>query len=306
MTRPAWVTASAPAKINLHLGVGPVRPDGFHPLATVYQAIDLLDEVTVRPGPAYDVTMTGDSRLVLDDVPLDSTNMAVRAAVLLAARYGVDEPVAIHIDKRIPVAGGLAGGSADAAAALIACDALWGLEVPREELLEVAAELGSDVPFALVGGTALGTGRGEAVVPAMVRGDYWWVVVESSVGLSTPAVYHEFDVLHTGEVVPEPEMPEALMEALRSNDVVKLGLSLGNDLEEAAVRLRPELDDVLTRGITATALGALLSGSGPSCLFLSSSRQHAAQVCAELTGTGLGPVSVARGPVPGARVERVG
>ncbi|MGI8899727.1 MAG: 4-(cytidine 5'-diphospho)-2-C-methyl-D-erythritol kinase [Nocardioides sp.] len=306
MTRSAWVTASAPAKINLHLGVGPVRPDGFHPLATVYQAIDLLDEVTVRPAASYEVTMTGDSRLVLDDVPLNGDNIAVRAAVLLAERYGVDEAVAVHIDKRIPVAGGLAGGSADAAAALVACDALWQLGVPREELLVVAAELGSDVPFALVGGTALGTGRGEAVVPAMVLGEYWWVVVESSVGLSTPAVYREFDVLHTDQVVSEPVMPEALMEALRSHDVEKLGLSLRNDLEEAAVALRPELDVVLTGGIAATALGAMLSGSGPSCLFLCSGRQHAAQVSAELAGTGLGPVSLARGPVPGARVERLG
>lgn len=310
MTRPPArrrvVTASAPAKINLHLGVGPVRPDGFHPLATVYQAIGIRDRVTVRPAAAYEVEVAGDSRLALDDVPADPTNITVRAARLLAERHGVEDAVAIQIDKQIPVAGGMAGGSADAAATLLACDALWGLGCDRDTLLTLAAELGSDVPFALVGGTALGTGRGENVVPAMVRGDYWWVVLESAKGLSTPEVYREFDVLHAGQQIAEPEMPEVLMEALRNHDVQTLGQSLCNDLEEAALRLRPDLEDVLSRGFAASALGALLSGSGPSCLFLCSGRQHAAQVSGLLGDTGLGPVTVARGPAPGARVERMG
>lgn len=302
----SWVRASAPAKINLHLGVGPVRPDGFHPLATVYQAVGLLDQVTVTPADEWSVTVTGDDRLALPDVPLDGSNIAVRAARLLAAHAGVDGALAIRIDKGIPVAGGMAGGSADAAASLVACDALWELSTPREELMGLAAELGSDVPFALVGGTAVGTGRGEVVVPAMVRGDYWWVVALSSNGLSTPAVYGEFDAISDGLGLDDPAIPDELMEALRAHDLEKLALSLHNDLEPAALRLRPTLSDVLATGVEETALAALLSGSGPSCLFLCSSRDHAQQVGFGLSNAGLGPVSIAAGPVGGARVERVG
>lgn len=302
----AWVTASAPAKINLHLGVGPVRPDGYHPLATVYQAIGLLDEVTVAPAPSYSVTVTGQRGLTLTDVPLDATNIAVKAARLLAETAGVHGAVSIRIDKGIPVAGGLAGGSADAAATLVACDALWALETPREQLMRLAAQLGSDVPFALQGGTALGSGHGELVAPAMARGEYWWVVVESPDGLSTPTVYREFDAVHAGEHVPEPEIPDELMEALRAHDLEKLALTLQNDLEAPALRLRPELAEVLTAGVDASALGALLSGSGPTCLFLCGGKGHAQQVVSALRTLGVGPVSAARGPVPGARVERVG
>ncbi|MGZ5416155.1 MAG: 4-(cytidine 5'-diphospho)-2-C-methyl-D-erythritol kinase [Nocardioides sp.] len=302
----AWVTASAPAKINLHLGVGPVRPDGYHPLATVYQAIGLLDEVTVAPAPAYSVTVTGNRRLTLTDVPLDDTNIAIRAAKLLAEDAGVHGAVSVRIDKGIPVAGGLAGGSADAAATLVACDALWGLETPRERLMKLGAQLGSDVPFALQGGTAVGTGHGELVAPAMARGEYWWVVVESPDGLSTPAVYREFDVLHSDVAVAEPEIPEELMEALRAHDLERLAVSVRNDLEAAALRLRPALASVLTAGVNATALGALVSGSGPSCLFLCRDKSHARAVVAGLHERGIGPVSFARGPVPGARVERLG
>ncbi len=302
----SWVRASAPAKINLHLGLGPVRPDGYHPLATVYQAVGLLDEVTVSPADAWSVTVAGDERLALSDVPADASNIAVRAARMLAERAGVDAALDIRIDKGIPVAGGMAGGSADAAAALVAADALWELSTPREELMSLAAELGSDVPFALVGGTAVGTGRGEVVVPAMVRGDYWWVVALSDEGLSTPAVYGEFDVISDGLGLDDPEIPDELMEALRAHDLEKLALCLHNDLEPAALRLRPALSDVLAAGIEETALAALLSGSGPSCLFLCSSRDHAQQVGYGLRSSGRGPVTIAEGPVGGARVEMAG
>lgn len=301
-----WVTASAPAKINLHLGVGPVRADGYHPLATVYQAIGLLDEVTVTPASTYSVTVTGNPRLTLTHVPLDDSNIAVRAARLLAEHAGVHGAVAIRIDKGIPVAGGMAGGSADAAATLVACDALWGLAYPREVLMELAGHLGSDVPFALCGGTAVGSGRGELVAPAMVQGDYWWVVVESPDGLSTPAVYAEFDALHAEAPVPDPVIPEALMEALRNSDLPGVADAMGNDLEPAALRLRPELGEVLAAGVQAGALGSLLSGSGPSCLFLCEDKEHAVAVVTALRDAGLGPVSMARGPVGGAGIERTG
>ena len=300
------VTVRAAAKINLHLGVGPVRPDGYHPLATVYQAVGLIDEVTVAPAPAYSVTVTGNQRLALTDVPLDESNIAVRAAKLLAEHAGLHAAVSIRIDKGIPVAGGLAGGSADAAATLVACDRLWGLETPREVLMRIAGELGSDVPFALQGGTAVGTGRGELVAPAMAKGTYWWVVVESRDGLSTPAVYREFDVMHAGVEVPDPVIPDGLMEALRAHDLEKLALTMRNDLQDAALRLRPELAEVISAGLALEGIGAILSGSGPTCLFLTDGREHAQQLVAELRLAGIGPVSYARGPVGGARVERHG
>jgi 4-diphosphocytidyl-2-C-methyl-D-erythritol kinase len=296
------VVVSAPAKINLCLGVGGARDDGFHALATVYQAIGLYDQVTVRPADGWSLSVTGHERIQVEQVPADESNIAVRAALLLAAHHGIDPDVAIAIDKGIPVAGGMAGGSADGAATLLACDTLWGLRTPRGELLELAGELGSDVPFALLGGTAIGTGRGEVVTPAMTRGEYWWVVLEADVGLSTPAVYREFDAMHGPRAVPDPVIPDALMEALRRGDVEALGEALCNDLQPAALRLRPELQRALEHGLEETAFGALISGSGPSCLFLCEGRAHAVQVASALSGHQLGPVSFAPGPVPGARV----
>lgn len=296
------VVVSAPAKINLSLGVGPVREDGFHPLATVYQAIGLYDEITVRPGDGWSLRIVGHDRIPVDEVPDDDSNLAVRAALLLADHHGIDPDVTIGIHKGIPVSGGMAGGSADAAGALLACDTLWGTATPRQELLELAGDLGSDVPFALVGGTAIGTGRGELVAPAMTQGEYWWVVLESDVGLSTPAVYAEFDLLHAGSEVPDPEIPDALMEGLRRGNVEAIGAALSNDLQPAAIRLRPELARNLQHGIEESAYGAIVSGSGPSCLFLCEGRDHAQQVAGALNSYDLGPVSFAPGPVHGARV----
>jgi 4-diphosphocytidyl-2-C-methyl-D-erythritol kinase len=300
------VAVTAPAKINLSLGVGPRRADGFHALATVYQAIGLYDQVVVSDADAgaggVTVTVRGDARLAVGDVPTDGTNIAARAARLLAKHHGIERPVEIVIDKGIPVAGGMAGGSADAAATLVACDQLWGLRTPPEELAELAAELGSDVPFALVGGTAIGSGRGEVVTPLMTRGEYWWVVLESPEGLSTPSVYQEFDALHDAADVGAPEIPDALIQALRGHDVADLGAALRNDLQQAAFRLRPGLEDALHAGRRESAYGAILSGSGPSCLFLCEGRSHAVQVAGGLTSQGLGPVSFAPGPVHGARV----
>ena len=296
------VVATAPAKINLCLGVGPLRPDGFHALATVYQAVGLHDQVTVTDGDRTTVEVSAASRVPVEGVPTDETNIAVRAARLLAEHHGVERGVAIVIEKGIPVMGGMAGGSADGAASLLACDQLWGLRTPREELLELAGELGSDVPFALLGGTAIGSGRGELVTPLMTRGEYWWVVLESPQGMSTPAVYREFDAMHAAAPVGDPEIPDALVQALVGHDVVGLGAALTNDLQPAAFRLRPELAASLDQGRLESAFGAVLSGSGPSCLFLCESRAHAVQVAAGLEARNLGPVSFAPGPVPGAQV----
>ncbi|HET7691272.1 MAG TPA: 4-(cytidine 5'-diphospho)-2-C-methyl-D-erythritol kinase [Nocardioidaceae bacterium] len=288
---------SAPAKINLCLGVGPVRDDGYHPLATVFQSIGLFDEVRVRPAAEDTLTVYGDG-VDVTDVPQDGRNLALQAARLLAAHHGVDEGVEMHIHKRIPVAGGLAGGSTDAAAALVACDALWGTRTPRDTLVGLAAELGSDVPFCLVGGTAIGTGRGELLSPVMTRGTYWWVVVPDDGGLSTPRVYAEFDRLTAESGTDDPEIPPSLLSALRAGDVEWLGGSLSNDLQEAALSLRPDLHHLLEEGLEASAHGALVSGSGPTTIYLCESRDHAVEVASAFDRRAL----VAEAPVPGARV----
>ena len=141
--------------------------------------------------------------------------------------------------RRIPVAGGMAGGSADAAGALLACDALWGTGLTRRDLLELAAELGSDVPFGLVGGTAIGLGRGERLMPALARGHFDWVFALADGALSTPRVYAECDRLRAGRVLPEPRVSDDLMTALRAGNAAALGRALRNDLQPAACSLRP-------------------------------------------------------------------
>ncbi|MGH3330711.1 MAG: 4-(cytidine 5'-diphospho)-2-C-methyl-D-erythritol kinase [Nocardioidaceae bacterium] len=296
------VVVATPAKINLSLGVGPVRSDGYHPLATVYQAIGLFDEVAVQPGDEDTLALIGEG-VDVSDVPVDESNLAMKAAALLAAHHGIDEGVEMVIRKRIPVAGGMAGGSADAAGALVACDALWETNTPREELMEIAAELGSDVPFCLVGGTAVGSGRGELVAPAMTRGTYWWVVALAPDGLSTPRVYAEFDRLAADAPVPEPEIPEELMAALRLGDADLLGKALTNDLQPAVFTLRPELEQLLASGIEGSAHGAVVSGSGPTCLFLGGNENHANLIRGWLRDS-VPDLLVAPGPVPGAHVIR--
>lgn len=302
MPEPARVEVSvrAPAKINLHLGVGPVRSDGFHPLATAYQAISLFSTVTATHAEDWAVTCSPGEGVDVSSVPLDDSNLALRAARLLALHSGVTTPVALHIAKGIPVAGGLAGGSADAAAALLACDTLWELHTTRTELLELAAELGSDVPFGLVGGSAAGHGRGEVVTGLTDAGSYHWVVLTSSEGMSTPAVYAEFDALNDGLPVADPEIPAALIDALAAGDVRALAGSVGNDLQSASLRLRPELAKALQAGLDVSALAALVSGSGPTCLFLCEDSAHARLVANALSAHGR--AVLATGPVDGATV----
>lgn len=297
------VTVAAPAKINLQLGVGPLRPDGFHTLATVYQAIGLYDDVTVARADATALTVSADG-VDASDVPTDSSNLALRAVALLSEHAGLSQAVTgvrVHVHKRIPTAGGMAGGSADAAAALLACDALWGLGIRHEELLDLAASLGSDVPFSLVGGTAVGTGRGEVVEPVDDSGTYWWVVALSAQGLATPAVFAEFDRLNSDRDVPGPELSGALLEALATGDPGDVAQALSNDLTGAALSLRPDLADVLDLGSRAPALAGLLSGSGPTCLFLARDEPAAHQVATVLDAAGTTAL-VAGGPAPGAHV----
>jgi 4-diphosphocytidyl-2-C-methyl-D-erythritol kinase len=238
-------------------------------------------------------------------VPADESNLACRAAQAVATRAGVEPSVHLELRKGIPVAGGLAGGSADAAAALVACDALWGTGLGREELLELAAELGSDVAFALTGGTALGTGRGERLTPVLAAGHWHWVLAIADGGLSTPEVYRELDRLRPE--APEPSTPDALINALRAHDPVQLGELLANDLQPAAQSLRPALAKTLRVGLELGALGGIVSGSGPTCAFLVRSHDRAVRLAASLAGTGVSrTVRIAHGPVAGARIVEEG
>ncbi|MGW1726268.1 4-(cytidine 5'-diphospho)-2-C-methyl-D-erythritol kinase [Streptomyces sp. NPDC002306] len=294
------VTVRVPAKVNVQLGVGAARPDGFHDLANVFLAVGLYDEVTVTPADGLRVTCSGPDA---GQVPLDRTNLAARAAEALAARYGRTPDVHIHIAKDIPVAGGMAGGSADGAGALVACDALWGTDAPRGELLDICAELGSDVPFSLVGGAALGTGRGEKLTALEAGGTFHWVFAMAVRGLSTPAVFREFDRLGAGLDLPEPVASQELLDALASGDPDALAATVSNDLQPAALSLFPELAATLAAGRTAGALAALVSGSGPTTAFLVRDPTAADEVARALDASGTcRTVRTASGPAPGATI----
>ena len=299
-------TARVPAKINLSLGVGPVRDDGFHPLATVYQALDVHDEVRATALDDSDdisVTVQVESATETGDIPVNGDNLAARAARALRDAAGVESGVRLAIRKVIPVAGGMAGGSADAAAALVACNAVWGTGWSRDDLTDLAADLGSDVPFLLHGGTAIGGGRGETVSPILGRGSYYWTIAVSDRGLSTPAVFAEFDRLAGDRDIPQPHVADDLVAALRAGDAATLGDALSNDLTEAALSLRPDLNDVLAVGRSAGALGALISGSGPTCLFLAEDEGHRLDLAMALASSEVcADVIQARGPVPGAHL----
>lgn len=292
------VTVRAPAKLNLHLGVGARRPDGFHDLTTVFHAVGLYDEITVTRAEGLTIRVEGDNA---DQVPADHSNLAARAILALAARTGTAPHLDVLISKAIPVAGGCAGGSADAAAVLVACDVLWGLGLSRDELAKVGAEVGSDVPFSLHGGTALGTGRGEQLTPVLGSGSYTWVLALSPEGLSTPSVYGELDRQRESGPVSVVSDPAQVLAALRQGSPEALGRALSNDLQEAALSLRPSLRAMLDSGDEAGALGSIVSGSGPTVAFLARDNAHARALASALTG---GVTRVAVGPVPGARVLR--
>ncbi|WP_225099154.1 4-(cytidine 5'-diphospho)-2-C-methyl-D-erythritol kinase [Streptomyces sp. CoH27] len=292
------VTVRVPAKVNVQLAVGAARPDGFHDLANVFLAVGLYDEVTVSPADELRVTCAGPDA---GEVPLDRTNLAARAAIALAARRGIEPAVHIHIDKDIPVAGGMAGGSADGAGALLACNTLWGTGASRAELLAICAELGSDVPFSLVGGAALGVGRGEQLTALETGGTFHWVFAMAERGLSTPAVFREFDRLAQGREIPEPVASAELLEALAKGDVEALAAAVSNDLQPAALSLFPELADTLEAGRGAGALTALVSGSGPTTAFLARDAESAEKVAEALRASGTcRAVRKAAGPVAGA------
>jgi 4-diphosphocytidyl-2-C-methyl-D-erythritol kinase len=297
------VTVKVPAKVNLQLSVGPRESDGYHNLVTVFQAVSIFDEVTLtksHEGSGVTIAVTGDQT---HGVPEDGSNLAVKAAELIAEKFGFAADVHIEVKKSIPVAGGMAGGSADAAATLVGMDALFKLEVTREELLALGSELGSDVPFLILGGTAIGTGRGDQLTAALSRGTYHWVFALSTVGLSTPAVYSECDRMRAEREIAAPKVSDALMQALLAADPEAVGESLVNDLQSAATSLRPALTLILEVGRDYGALGAIVSGSGPTVAFLVADEESGLDLAVALTASGVvGSVARATGPVPGARL----
>lgn len=307
--RPEAVTVRVPAKINLSLSVGPLRPDGYHELVTVFHAVSLYDEIIARAARGLSLTvepLRRDSDLA--GVPEDEGNLAWQAALLLAEHTHVEPDVRLTVRKDIPVAGGMAGGSADAAATLVACDRLWGTALPRDELHDLAAQLGSDVPFALYGGTAIGTGRGEHISPVLAAAGLEWVIAVYDGGLSTPKVFETCDAQRRRDDVqiPEPDVHPDLMQTLRSGDADRIGRALYNDLQPAAIELLPEVGELLRIGSAAGAAGALVSGSGPTTVFLVDGPVSAGEVEEHLRSSGLcRAVRRARGPVPGAQVSNV-
>jgi 4-diphosphocytidyl-2-C-methyl-D-erythritol kinase len=294
----AAVRVRAPAKINLHLAVGDVRADGYHDLVTVFHAVDLADELVITSAERHSVRTAP-----ADGVPIGAKNLAGVAARLLAKRSGGGGPVAIEISKQIPVAGGMAGGSADAAAALVGCAALWGLDMGRAELAQIGAEIGADVPFAMTGGTAVGTGRGDRLSPVLARTPLHWVLALAEKGLSTPAVFAELDRLRADASPPRVGAVHDILAALASGDPAAVGAALGNDLQAAAISLQPELRRTLRAGVAAGALAGVISGSGPTVALLCADTESAGAVAVELAGSGTcRTVRIASGPAPGARL----
>ncbi len=300
------VLASAPAKVNLALRVGGPRPDGFHPLDTVFEALDLYDDVEATLAEDLTMSISG----LGEDLPVGESNLVIKAARLLQERYpdrGINaerssSPAGAHlaVTKRIPVAGGMAGGSADAAATLVALNALWQLELPSESLHELACELGSDVPFALFGSIAHGTGRGESLRGVHAGTMHGWVILTNPQGLSTPDVFREFDRLFPD--AGDPEETADLRSALEGTDLRVVGKLLKNDLQPAAMSLRPDLGEIL-ESIARAGAGVILSGSGPSIAILtdpSQVQELASDLASEYPDL---TVVTAHGPAAGAHVR---
>jgi 4-diphosphocytidyl-2-C-methyl-D-erythritol kinase len=302
---PNMVHTRAPGKINVFLKVGALLDDGYHDVAIAYQAVSLYEDVRAYLADDFSVTMTG--TVDLSRVPLDETNIAIKAARLLAAHTGYTGGVRLEIDKHVPVTGGMGGGSADAAATLLACDALWGTELGREDMISLAAELGADVPFALTGGTAIGTGRGDELSPALAKGQYQWVLAVADFGLSTPAVYRELDRhrdRHAHDIFPaeaQPTVDAEVLQALRAGDPHMLAEALHNDLQAPALHLEPSLSKVLELGERNGALAGVVSGSGPTVAFLAANLDSALELQIALSAARLSVVRVT-GPVHGARL----
>ena len=300
------VTATAPGKINVCLCVGPLRDDGFHDVATIYQAVSLLEEVTVTESTEFTASFSGP--IDTSHLTVDESNLVIRAARAVAAASGYAGGADIQVVKRVPIAGGMGGGSADAAATLVAVDALWGTNLGMPKLAEIGATLGADVPFALHGGTALGLGRGDILSPVLAKSAFHWVLVLNEVGLSTPDVFRQLDrhraehSIHIETVAIDPEIDPKMLSALRSGDAMALAEYLRNDLQAATLQLMPNLGETLEFGETHGALAGIVSGSGPTVAFLAGDEDSAAHLAASLIADGRNAISVSA-PALGARVS---
>lgn len=306
------VRVRVPSKVNLFLSVHGARDDGYHDLVTVLQTVSLYDTVTARlegrtaQHPAARRSMRLEfTQGAVAGVPADRTNLAWRAAQRLMDELGFGTAdndngptTRLHLDKSIPVAAGMAGGSADAAATLVALDALWGAELGRPRLRELAADLGADVPFCVSGGTALATGTGINTAQVLARGAYHWVVGISDRPLATPDVYRAADAVEAATA----RDPDAVLQALRTGDAEALGAAMHNDLEAAAFHLRPELVAKRDAFLNAGALGALVSGSGPTVVGLAANAQDALRIAREVAGT-FDRVETAMSPAGGPEVS---
>lgn len=289
-----------PGKVNLQLSVGPLQKDGYHELATVFQSVSLFDELILSPIDSGSITINSGGKA---GVPEGKENLAYRAAELMLDRFDIESGVAIKIKKEIPIAGGMAGGSANAGATIVGIDSLFSLGLSRNEMEKLGAELGADVPFTISGGTAIGTGRGDRITPVLSRGTYHWVLALSTSGLSTPAVYSECDRLREGMDIAAPHVNDDLLQSLTHGDAKSLGKKLVNDLQPAACSLKPALRLILDVGIDYGALGGIVCGSGPTVAFLAENEEHALDLVVALTSSGVvGNVVRAQGPVPGARI----
>jgi len=295
----------APGKINVFFEVGDVQDDGYHDVASAYQAVSLYEDVWAERTDDFSISISG--TVDVSEVPADDRNLALRAARLVAQRAGYEGGVHLDIVKHVPVAGGMGGGSADAAAALVACDLLWGTDLGGQELQRLAARLGADVPFSLLGGTAIGTGRGDQLSPALAKGRFDWIIVTSDGdGLSTPVVYQHLDVLRAEravDIAPRRRVPvvdAGVLHALRAGDAAALAEHVRNDLQAAALSLRADLRQALEIGEQAGALAGLVSGSGPTLAFLAAGPEPALELQVTLASAGLNALHV-HGPVPGAR-----
>jgi 4-diphosphocytidyl-2-C-methyl-D-erythritol kinase len=290
------VIARAPGKINLVLRVGPRRADGYHDLLTCFQAVDIWESVALSPAEEFSIAVTGDVNL--GEIPLDGNNLAMKAVAAVAQATGRTDAVAILIDKKVPVGGGMGGGSADAAATLIAINELWQTGLSQVELLDIAAGLGSDVPFLLEGGSALGRGRGEILEP-LKSSPLHWVIVPSMEHLATPGVYSRLDELRSDvDVVLPDSLPDVFTDALYRGDAEALAPHLINDMAQAAIDLNPELEATLEKGLACGALAVMVSGSGPTCAMLARDKTHAEEIfhaCSEAGRYAVVTSSPARG-----------
>ena len=299
------VHARAPGKINVYLKIGALLEDGYHDVATAYQAVSLYENVWASPANDFSVSFSGP--IDCSELPTDGSNLAIRAAGLLARKTGYRRGVKLEIEKHVPIAGGMGGGSADAAATLLACDALWGTGLSREELLELASQLGADVPFAFTGGTAIGTGNGDQLSPALAKGTFQWVLALADFGLSTPEVYRELDRhrdRHAQDIFPiqvQPHVDANVLQALRAGDPRMLAEVLHNDLQAPALHLENGLSRIIELGEANGALAGIVSGSGPTVAFLASDLDSALELQIALSAARLKVVR-ATGPVHGARL----